>query len=67
MSILKNIKKKIRRMRRRIAKIIEPSGFDQDPLWDIPVELGLKTASALRKCLNADEQMYRTVAGSSMA
>lgn len=41
------------------------SKFEPDPVWDIPIELGLKTASALRKYLSIDEQYYIHVAGQS--
>jgi hypothetical protein len=53
----------IRRLRRRLAKAIEPVGFDPDPKWDIPISIGLKAASALRDCLGIDEQSYLHVAG----
>jgi len=62
-SLRQYIQASVRRLRRTLAKIIEPVGFDPDSKWDIPIKIGLKTASALRNCLKIDEQSYLLVAG----
>jgi len=60
---LQQIKKWLRRLRRVIAKSIEPHELEPDPKWDIPINIGLKTAAALRKCLKIDEQSYLFISG----
>lgn len=65
-SLLKSVEAWIRRSRRKLAKAIEPVGFDPDPKWDIPIDLGLRGASGLRKCLKIEEQTYLHVAGQAL-
>ncbi|MFA5033952.1 MAG: hypothetical protein WC614_13170 [bacterium] len=57
----------IRKIRRKVAHLIEPSGFERDPFWDIPIDIGIKGANELRKELCIDEQSYLFVAGQSHA
>jgi hypothetical protein len=53
------------RLRRALANRIEPREAKPDPKWDIPIDLSLKGASALRTLLAVDEDSYLTVAGQS--
>ncbi len=66
-SLHKRVAATVRRVRRAVAKRIEPREPEPDPKWDIPIDLSFKGASALRVLLSADEEMYLTAAGQSWA
>ena len=56
----------VRRLRSWLAKRIEPKPAN-DPAWEVPIDLGLKGAQALRDRLPIRELDYLRVAGSAMA
>jgi hypothetical protein len=53
----------IRNLRRALAKAIEPPDPEKDKKWEVPIELSLKGAKALREKLPIDEDGYLFVAG----
>jgi len=53
---------RVRNLRRRLAKFIEPSGPDSDTRWDLPIDFSLKGAAALREFVPIDEEGYLVVA-----
>ena len=57
----------INRIRRSLAKAIDPKEPERDPKWDIPIDVSLKGGAALRELLGVDEESYLYAAGQSWA